>query len=105
MALKRRYGALHGAGGYLAVPFPGAMALKRYNRLEDHQRLRPCSPLPRGDGAETVWRLLFVFWSIRLAVPFPGAMALKPTTPQRICLHFLAFALCQGLSRGSQRVD
>jgi len=32
-------------------------------------------------------------------------MALKPTTPQWICLHFLAFALCQGLSRGSQRVD
>src|SRR6266568_3897172 len=100
MALKRSYGALHGAGGYLAVPFPGAMALKRYNRLEDHQRLRPCSPLPRGDGAETVWRLLFVFWSIRLAVPFPGAMALKPRSRNKAIVQI---AVLQSPSPGRWR--
>ena len=57
---------------YLAVPFPGAMALKRYNRLEDHQRLRPCSPLPRGDGAETDYAAadMFAFFSI-CAMPGP----------------------------------
>src|SRR6266700_226494 len=38
----------------LAVPFPGAMALKRDGRDYFIRARIPCSPLPRGDGAETL---------------------------------------------------
>src|SRR6266700_830920 len=89
----------------LAVPFPGAMALKRRIKALLLNIAITCSPLPRGDGAETISAVYVTLALHYLAVPSPGPMALKPTTPQRICLHFLAFALCQGLSRGSQRVD
>src|SRR5258708_10200546 len=68
-------------------------------------RDRPCSPLPWGDGAETFTCVPNLLLTNLLAVPSHVAMALKPTTPQRICLHFLALALFHGLSRGSQRVD
>src|SRR6266566_3097201 len=36
-----------------------------------------CSPLPRGDGAETRWSTATSPWMYSLAVPFHGAMALK----------------------------
>ncbi len=61
----------------LAVPFPGAMALKRRSNTQQSSTLATCSPLPRGDGAETI-SLVYVTLDLHyLAVPFPGAMALK----------------------------
>ncbi len=36
-----------------------------------------CSPLPRGDGAETQLLQVRISLLLVLAVPFPGAMALK----------------------------
>src|SRR6266567_529151 len=62
----------------LAVPFPGAMALKRRRKALLLNIAITCSPLPRGDGAETI-SLVYVTLDLHyLAVPFPGAMALKP---------------------------
>src|SRR6266571_5332877 len=60
----------------LAVPFPGAMALKRRSNTQQSSTLATCSPLPRGDGAETILHDR-QSPSKAHAVPFPGAMALK----------------------------
>ncbi len=64
-------------GFSLAVPFPGAMALKQAHQNRTEEQREPCSPLPRGDGAETEHAAQYIGVHAALAVPFPGAMALK----------------------------
>ncbi len=53
MALKLTCPKGEVAGSGLAVPFPGAMALKPLKLHLTLLYLTTCSPLPRGDGAET----------------------------------------------------
>src|SRR6266568_946355 len=78
MALKRPQDTPRRTSPTLAVPFPGAMALKLCSRDEAPvTRVFPCSPLPRGDGAETSLPHDRTARPALLAVPFPGAMALK----------------------------
>src|SRR6266568_707213 len=59
MALKRSVLHHQHIAVELAVPFHGAMALKRKTRLSHPHERHPCSPLPRGDGAETP---MAAFW-------------------------------------------
>src|SRR6266700_1209766 len=56
----------------LAVPFPGAMALKRRRKALLLYIAITCSPLPRGDGAEPDYAAadMFAFFSI-CAMPGP----------------------------------
>src|SRR6266567_2918402 len=56
----------------LAVPFPGAMALKHQYHRCMQLLAASCSPLPRGDGAETDYAAadMFAFFSI-CAMPGP----------------------------------
>ncbi len=53
MALKQDTIPCAFADVELAVPFHGAMALKLYRNTDALTVVRACSPLPRGDGAET----------------------------------------------------
>src|SRR6266487_568597 len=54
MALKLKVIILRGSETILAVPYLGAMALKPRFRRAAPFFPRTCSPLPRGDGAETL---------------------------------------------------
>src|SRR6266567_4399044 len=80
----------------LAVPYLGAMALKRQSAISVEMRQYSCSPLPRGDGAET-WARRSFSCTRCLAVPYLGAMALKRT------IHHCAMepsTSCSPLPRG-----
>src|SRR6266702_2921022 len=58
-------------GFSLAVPFPGAMALKQAHQNRTEEQREPCSPLPRGDGAETYPATNYICVLADLAVPCP----------------------------------
>src|SRR6266568_2932898 len=72
MALKQDTIPCAFADVELAVPFHGAMALKLYRNTDALTVVRACSPLPRGDGAETDYAAadMFAFFSI-CAMPGP----------------------------------
>src|SRR6266702_381824 len=72
MALKHVAEMRRQSPGFsLAVPFPGAMALKQAHQNRTEEQREPCSPLPRGDGAETYPATNYICVLADLAVPCP----------------------------------
>src|SRR5215472_10995680 len=74
------------------------MALKHEPSRLKKSLDEPCSPLPRGNGAETESQAIPIFIHHQLAVPYLGAMALKPTTKR---LPHMRQAPCSPLPRGN----
>src|SRR6266487_835302 len=91
MALKQNHSALQRQSHHTCSPLPRGDGAETSFNASTIKASSSCSPLPRGDGAETSLRQVMLRLSL-LAVPYLGAMALKrspmicPSAPQT-CLQ------------------